>query len=153
MASIAPRWNRVTPKNSDQAKVLAKYNQWDWYPIRVWPASIARSVMTRSLGDRERFAVFIFFIGNGMPPSQAVEEILEMKAWNIGQRRQITGWLNRLHTMEKYTYWSISDMRTQQVVILKEDKQASFERKSAEVPWWETADMLKFALERQDFKD
>lgn len=143
-AEIEPQPKALRPKTKKEAIQWNKYNggTWDWFPIRDWPRSIASYVMKQELGDRQRFATFVFFVGNGMPPSAAVSRILEMQSWNRAQRGQIEGWLKRLHKFNKYTYWDMKERRSMQVNILKEDRQESFTKARNSVPQWEINNMI-----------
>lgn len=153
MAHIAPRGNGLKPTTRAEARRWNTYNNWDWFPIRVWPRSIAESVIKENLGDKQRFALFMFLIGNGMDPEMAVQSILDMKEWNEQQQRHIKGWLKRLHTLTKYTYWDIKLMRTMPLVLAQHQIQRSFEKKLQEGSIWETHDMIQKLLEKEAFND
>lgn len=77
-------YNGLRPSNAAEAKIWNFYNgpRWDWYPIRQWPRFLAEAVMKQQIGNKERFSLFLYFVGNGMDPAQAKRVILRMKRFD-----------------------------------------------------------------------
>ena len=74
--------NGVKPSNSKEGKIWNKYNnnlsgyEWDWYLIRHWPRNLAQAVISEDLGYMERWQLWLYFVGNGMSPTQGTDMVL-----------------------------------------------------------------------------
>jgi len=51
---------------------------WDFLPINMWPTDLIRAVLKKDLGYVERFRLFVYFVGNGMPAHKARDEVKKM---------------------------------------------------------------------------
>lgn len=76
--------NGVKPKNSKEGKIWNKYNnnlsgyEWDWYLIRHWPRNLAQAVISEDLCYMERWQLWLYFVGNGMSPTQGTDMVLDI---------------------------------------------------------------------------
>lgn len=48
----------------------------DWYPIREWPTHVQRAALAWEKNNEQRFLLYLFFRGNGLPHEIA-------KAWTL----------------------------------------------------------------------
>ena len=63
-------------KKTDRRREAALWNhfnssKFDWYPIREWPKYIQEMALKEHKNNRERYKLFLFFVGNGMNPYTA----------------------------------------------------------------------------------
>jgi len=76
--------NGVKPKNSKEGKIWNRYNnnlsdyEWDWYLIRHWPRNLAQAVISEDLCYMERWQLWLYFVGNGMSPTQGTDMVLDI---------------------------------------------------------------------------
>lgn len=65
-------------KNRGTWKAYNHNEDWDFLPISMWPTDLVRAVLKRDLGYVERFRLFVYFVGNGMPAHKARDEVKKM---------------------------------------------------------------------------
>lgn len=88
-------YNGVEPSNREEAKVWNFFNdsnRWDWYPIRIWPAFLAKAAMSGVLRNHDRFGLFLYFVVNGLSPQDAVDTIASLTRLDTEANRQLA-WL------------------------------------------------------------
>lgn len=63
----------VRPTTSDQAKLWNFYNRpdHDWYKIQEWPDRMITAAISNHRDYMQRFNLFCFWVGNGIPIKQA----------------------------------------------------------------------------------
>lgn len=65
-------------KHKDVWDTYNHNEDWDFLPINMWPTDLIRAVLKRDLGYVERFRLFVYFVGNGMPAHKARDEVKNM---------------------------------------------------------------------------
>jgi len=65
------------PKTRDEARRWNYYNKGDkFFPIRDWPHAMQRYGMSGNLNNQGRLNLWTFFVGNGMRPKEASQNVL-----------------------------------------------------------------------------
>lgn len=109
MAASGDREKRIAPRNQFEARIWNKYNtKFNWIPIRDWPASISRAVISESVGNRQRFEMALYFVGNGMEISKAFKLINDIgrSYFDRAAKSHLAYVFNHLHIWKTYSYFN-----------------------------------------------
>lgn len=93
-----------------------------FYPMKIWPRWLKLMFWKKPLSDSETFKVFLFFIGNGCPPSVISKWIITSLYWSMNRRawdkraRQLTFIVNNAKSKQKT--WFYYDLHNKEVLYL-----------------------------------
>lgn len=78
MSDIYTEIAKLIRKRKDIWDTYNHSADWDFLPINMWPTDLIRAVLKKDLGYVERFRLFVYFVGNGMPAHKARDEVKRM---------------------------------------------------------------------------
>jgi len=86
----------------------------DWLPFDKWPNNLKDGIIKGTLGNVERWNLFIFMVGNGMKPEEAAHWIKwfmrnKYKANQLEYEFKRLCSFNYLKEIHKYKYYDVLD--------------------------------------------
>lgn len=96
-------------------KIYDANQEWDWFPMSVWPYAIQNCFLADRMSNSDRFKTFVFFTGNGMSTDHAKHRICKYHRCDKDAVRQLE-WLTKLYETgnpSKYTYFDVMVRKSQ----------------------------------------